>query len=148
MKRFAINELDLFDNVESLVNKFVRQHSNSSNLEEIKLKLKPVFEEIVEAASTIDVTLEASARAEIFKMNQSLSSIEAKMIRSEKQRLETQVKQIRKLMEKLFPDAKMQERNNNFIQYYLLYGKEWFNTIFELIDPTKTNLIIVTENEY
>ena len=69
------------------------------------------------------------------------------MIRSSKVKLETQINQIKKLKEKLFPKGVLHERQDNFSNFYLQYGKDWFTTVYNTIQPFEKELKIWIDGE-
>ncbi len=147
MGRLGLETADLFEDIEVLVNKFVAKNGETVDLKSEKVAMEEILTQIIAAASILDKTLEASAKAETQKINNAIETIEAKMLRAAKAKLETQTNQLRKLKEKLFPNNKLQERSENFSQYYLAYGQRWFDEVYEAINPLEQTLTVIVEEE-
>jgi bacillithiol synthase len=77
--------------------------------------------------------------AEQAKQLQSLDILAAKMLKSEKQKQETAIGQVRALAQKFFPNGGLQERTDNFLSVYLKQGKSFFDTLSENLDPIGLN---------
>ena len=74
----------------------------------------------------------------------SLEKIEKKLIRSEKQKHENSLNQIRKIKSKLFPNQQLQERIDNLITYYNTYGEKFIETLKQELDPLDSNFLILS----
>lgn len=145
--RHGVPVEDLFLNEEELIRKFVLNHSEGMDLSELKSGLQPWLDKMVILASNADKTLEGAAKAEAQKWLNGLESLEAKMLRSTKNKLDTQVNQLRKIKEKLFPDGGLQERKDNFANFYLTYGKDWFSQVEQAIHPFEKTISILVDSE-
>ena len=67
--------------------------------------------------------------AESVKQIKVLEQLESRLMRAEKQKHETSVNQIRALREKLFPGNGLQERQDNFLNFYQKYGETFFHVL-------------------
>jgi bacillithiol biosynthesis cysteine-adding enzyme BshC len=139
---FSIN--DLFIDTDLLVKKYVSRNAQVNlSLQEEEKKLTNVYTEISEKALAIDATLKGSVEAEAQKAINALKNIESKLMRSEKQKQETGINQIKKIKEKLFPENSLQERYDNFIPYYLKLGKQFIPLLKENFDPFDFELLLL-----
>ena len=93
---------------------------------------------------TTDKSLFSSINSEKIKQNKSLQKLEKKLLKSEKQKHENSLSQITKIKKKLFPNSSLQERFNNFIPFYLTYGKKFIETLKEELNPLDTNFLILS----
>jgi len=76
----------------------------------------------------------------------SLATVEAKLIRAEKNRHEIAINQIRSLKDKLFPNNGLQERHDNFMSIYLKHGPKFFAVLKEHLNPLEMgDFVVVTE---
>ncbi len=140
---FTIN--DLFLDTDVLVKKFVSEIEGLDlSLDEQAKKIIMVFDEISEKTNAADITLKASVDAELQKVKNALKNLENKLLRSEKQKQELNINQIKKLKEKLFPEGALQERYDNMIPYYLKSGKKLIPDLKEKFDPFEFKLLILT----
>ena len=70
--------------------------------------------------------------------------IEQRIRRALKKNEETSVNQIKNLKSKLFPNNGLQERHDNFIQFYLSLGPSFMEKLKEVCHPMKTEFIVIT----
>jgi uncharacterized protein YllA (UPF0747 family) len=79
---------------------------------------RDLFESLKQRAKDIDVTLEPLLAAEGKRALNSLEKIEKKMLKAEKRLHEDRLRQIDEVKENLFPNGGLQERTDNFLNFY------------------------------
>lgn len=137
---------ELFNDINGLIKEFVNKNAGSElTLKLEEEKLKKVYAEISAKAIAVDVTLKGSVDAELQKALNALKNIENKLLRSEKQKLDTNINQIKKFKEKYFPEGSLQERYENMIPYYLKYGKSLIVHLKEQFDPLVFEMLILRD---
>jgi bacillithiol biosynthesis cysteine-adding enzyme BshC len=65
-----------------------------------------------------------------------------------KKQMELQEKSVQKLdkiYDSIFPEGSFQERHDNFIAYYIQYGSEFFNALYQSFDPLAAQLHVLME---
>lgn len=149
LKKMAKVEFEvhhLFEDTEELIKQYVKSHTeNELSLKIEKLKVQAIFEEIIQKIVVIDKTLKKSALGEQAKALNSISNLEAKALRAEKNNHDVTINQIRSLKEKLFPNNGLQERHDNFLSFYLRYGDTYFETLFEQLHPLEKQFIVICD---
>lgn len=144
LHKLGIEIKDVFKDTEALIKEFVSKHAGAElSLKQEELKLIKTFDEIAEKAISLDITLKSNVDAEKQKAINALKNIEAKLLRSEKQKQDTAVQQIKKVKEKLFPQGVLQERHENFAPYYLKYGKQFIAKLKQQFNPFEIEMMIV-----
>ena len=147
MIKLNLSISDLFQETAPLINQLVVAKSHAElSLEEEMDKLKTLYQEISEKAIAIDSTLKAAVEADLQRHLQALKHLEHKLLKAEKQKHETSINQVIKLREKLFPGNGLQERYDNFIPFYLKYGKAFFIALKEQFRPFSRQFLIIQEN--
>ena len=106
-------------------------------------KISEIFEEISTKVSIVDVTLKGSVDAEFQKTLNGFKNIETKLLRAEKQKQEIAINQIRKIRDKFLPNGVLQERYDNFIPYYLKFGKQLIPNLKELFDLLEFEMLVL-----
>src|SRR5690606_36009413 len=94
-------------------------------------------------ATSLDPTLAASAEAALAKINKQPKVLEQKMLRAEKRKHDTELGRIDKLKTILFPNGTLQERVENFISYYPLYGRELIKLLIDDGEPLKSEFLVI-----
>lgn len=147
IQKLGFSITDIFKDTDFLLKEFVSKNATAElSLKEQEEKLVSVFAEISAKAIAVDSTLKGSVEAELQKTLNALKNMESKLLRSEKQKQETNINQIRKLKDKFFPDGALQERFENFSPYYLKYGKQFIADLKEAFDPLEFELLILMMN--
>jgi uncharacterized protein YllA (UPF0747 family) len=73
-----------------------------------------------------------------------LEKLAKKLYRIEKVKHETALSQISKIKASIFPNGSLQERYDNFIPYYLMYGDNFIKKLKEELYPLDTNFVVLT----
>ncbi|MEM1324763.1 MAG: bacillithiol biosynthesis cysteine-adding enzyme BshC [Bacteroidota bacterium] len=138
---------DLFEDTHSLVKAYVKENSEQElSLNHEKLKTQQIFEGIVEKALAIDKGLKKTVLSEQAKMLNAIGVLEGKLLRAEKNRHDVALNQIRSLKERLFPNG-LQERHTNFMEFYLKYGDDFFNTLKAYLHPLDKEFLVFLDRE-
>ncbi|CAN5364690.1 bacillithiol biosynthesis cysteine-adding enzyme BshC [soil metagenome] len=144
IQKLGLSKIDLFKDIDALTKEFVSKNASGDvSLKEQEDKLTLMFKELAEKVNAVDVTLKASVEAELQKALGSLKNIESKLIKSEKQKQETSINQIKKLKDKFLPEGILQERHDNFAPYYLKAGKNLIADLKGAFDPFEFKMIVL-----
>lgn len=146
MDKLNLSVKDIFTETESLIKFFLKKSSDEPlHLKPEKASLEDLFNGIAKKIKLIDPTLEATVLAEGAKQQKSLENLEGKLMRAEKQKHEIAVNQIRSLKEKLFFSNGLQERRENFLSFYVKYGRTFFEILKEHLDPLEKGFVVISD---
>lgn len=139
---------DIFKDKEVLKKEYlVKSGDEIPSLEEEKQAVTRLMDKVKEKASEIDKTLGPSAGADAQKIQAILEQIEGKMLRAVKQKNETGLKQIDSLYQSFFPDNSLQERHDNFLNFYSRYGKNFIDWLVGYLSVIDQEFVVITETE-
>lgn len=141
---FAID--DFFRPEMDLVNAFMTKSEAVFEMDQEEKELQNIYAKALEKVIAVDKTLAASVSAELQKAQNGLQTILAKANRSLKQKSDTELKQIKTIKQKLFPDNQPQERFDNFSYYYLKYGPDFLNNLKKHLQAFNLNQLVLVEN--
>jgi bacillithiol synthase len=119
-----------------------RNSENSLSLVFEMDEMGEIFDRIQKKAIVIDQTLKASVEAEKAKLLNSIENLEKRLKKAEERNQETTVTQLLNLKNKLFPEGGLQERKENFLNFYL-NDKEFINKLLASFDPLDFKFNIV-----
>jgi len=135
MDKLGITAEELFADEVSLRRSFVERNSDNSLSLAFEIDdVSEVFERILKKSLAIDQTMKGAVEAEKAKIITSLENLEKRIKKAEERNQETAVTQLLGLKQKLFPDGGLQERKENFLNFYL-NDKEFINKLLEAFDP-------------
>jgi uncharacterized protein YllA (UPF0747 family) len=147
LQKLDVSIEDIFKAHEQLIKEFIRKHAQEDlSMKEEEQKLVLIYAEIAEKAASIDPTLRASVEAEMQKSLNALKNLEGKVLRSEKQKQEAGINQIKKIKEKFLPEGILQERYDNIAPYYLKAGKELIPQLKEALEPFDFEVLVLELN--
>jgi len=119
-EKFNLTSADLFKGSQILKNEYLAKHREEEmNLNGEVNDLKQVYDLLIEKAETIDASLKGSIAAEHAKAAKGLDNIVKRLKKSEERKHDVALNQIVALKEKLFPDGGLQERHDNFLNFYI-----------------------------
>lgn len=111
---------DLFLENHEIRKKYVRENSeNELLLGEEKAAFLRLMEQVKAKAVAIDKTLEGYMGKQETRLLQEFEAMEKKLQKAEEQNQSTAIGQIENIKEKLFPAGGLQERHDNFLNFYL-----------------------------
>lgn len=146
MNRLGLKVNQLFGDRDQLIKEVVVERSEQElSLDGQRDELAALFESIAERAAAIDPTLKKMVLAEEARAENSLDNIEKKLIKAEKDRHSLSVKQINNIFEKLFPEGQLQERHQNYFEFYLRYGDAFIDTLMAELDPLRFSFTVIQE---
>lgn len=135
---------ELFEDIEELIKTLInRSSAETFSMDKFEKELSSTFNTIKEKAIKSDPTLKGSVEAELQKALNGLKTIESKIIRSEKQKQEIQINQLRKIKDKLFPKGIPQERHDNFMSFYINNREDFFGELFNHMDPFEKKFLLL-----
>ncbi len=129
-----------------LIHSFVRSKSGDQWQTNNELQeMEQVLSALRSKAITLDPTLKGASEAVTAKIRYQLQVLEKKMLRAEKRKMQVELQRIEKLKRKLFPGGSLQERTENFMEYYLQYGAEFIGMLHRSFQPYRHEFLIVEE---
>ena len=146
LEKVGLQVQDLFRDTEDLINAYVKTNTQ----EELVLKgeyqqVEELFAALEKKAVHIDVTLKASVEAARTRTLRTIGRLEHKLLRAEKNKFSWQTELIREVKRRLFPHNKLQERVDNLLPYYAVYGPDFLDTLLAQLHPLNPAFLIVKE---
>jgi bacillithiol biosynthesis cysteine-adding enzyme BshC len=132
IQKLDLQPKDLFQSEQQLLTFLVSRFKNG----ELKLKneleaASRLYDLLKDKAANIDKSLLKHVEALQAKTLKPLHELEKKMLRAEKKKYETEQRQIQTIRSALFPRNGLQERIDNFMPWYALWGKEFIKIIYD-----------------
>ncbi|MGB7784801.1 MAG: bacillithiol biosynthesis cysteine-adding enzyme BshC [Salinimicrobium sp.] len=136
---------ELFLKRHELINRKVRQISNIDiDFSPQKEHLVQQFQEMYEIAEKTDASFLGAVKAQEVKQLKGLENLEKRLLKAQKRKLEDEVSRIARLQEELFPNGGLQERHNNFSEYYLEYGDRLIPKLMKQLKPLELKFDIIS----
>ena len=132
IEKLALQPKDLFQPEQEVLTMLVSRQKNG----ELKLKNEleaaiRVYDLLKDKAANIDRSLLQHVEALQARTIKPLQELEKKMLRAEKKKYETEQRQIQTVRSALFPKNGLQERVDNFMPWYALWGREFIHIVYE-----------------
>ena len=144
LNRMNLEVSDLFLGQTTLINKRIREISNINiDFSLQKEFLQQQFEDLYKVAEQTDKSFLGAVKAQEAKQLKGLDKLEHRLLKAQKRKLQDQVLRITTLQDDLFPGHSLQERNLNFSELYLEYGKELVPNLMKALEPLSGNFTII-----
>jgi bacillithiol biosynthesis cysteine-adding enzyme BshC len=144
INKLGFKPLDFFKETETLKKEFIAKNTDEDlSVSLYKNEIENTFNKIKELAKSIDPSLVNTAGVELQKTLQSIDSLQKKLMKSLKQKNETELNQIDKIKSQLFPENTLQERVDNFAAYYAVYGQKFIDDLIRIFDVYNKQFLII-----
>lgn len=143
--KLDLNWVDLFSNQQELFNRKTKLLSDLTiDFSTQKEHLKKQFENLYFIASKTDKSFIGAVKAQETKQIKGLDNLEKRLLKAEKRVLIEKLERITSLQNELFPKQSLQERKANFSEYYLEFGQELIDKLFDKLKPLNQEFTIIT----
>lgn len=125
----------------------LRDTKQQLELKSVEDLLQQVNEQFEQHALDVDFTLKASALATQQKMKNVVTNFEKKLFRAEKKKHQITIQRMNAVFDTIYPSGKLQERYENFSQYYAQYGANWIDWMLENFNLFTQTVKVLKEKE-
>ncbi|MEQ8424494.1 MAG: bacillithiol biosynthesis cysteine-adding enzyme BshC, partial [Cyclobacteriaceae bacterium] len=134
-EKTGLSDEELFEPKNYLFNNWVAKNTNHdlSLTKELKT-VSNLFDQIKKRALEIDPTLGPLVEAETKRGTKSFEKIEQKLLKAEKRHHSDKLRQIEDVKDALFPGGGLQERSDNFLNFYQ-QDSEFIKKLLNVFDP-------------
>jgi bacillithiol biosynthesis cysteine-adding enzyme BshC len=146
MKDLALQKADLFKPEYVLANEYIlKQEGENIKLDEYRQRLKELYNMVAERAAGTDTTLKQHTDSLFTTADKRMELLEKKMMRAVRKKDAVSMNKIAKLKSMVYPGGNLQERVDNFLTYYSLYGPQWFDAIMSNSPAFSEQFIILKQ---
>ncbi|MBO9205353.1 MULTISPECIES: bacillithiol biosynthesis cysteine-adding enzyme BshC [Niastella] len=144
--KLGLQSKDFFQSEQQLLTQLVTRHKNG----ELKLKHEleaamHMYEQLKNKAAAIDQSLTQHVEALQARTLKPLQELEKKLLRAEKKKYEAEQRQIQVVRTAIFPRNGLQERVDNFMPWFALWGKEFIQKVYDHSPTLEQEFIILEE---
>lgn len=137
---------DLFREKNYLFNHWVLKNTHNDLTVGQELQaLNTMMEDIRRRAANIDSTLGPLVGAETTRSSKGLEKIERKMLKAEKRLHKEKLNQIETVKDVLFPKGKLQERTDNFLNFYQK-DPAFISKVIDALDPFDFSFNVICDD--
>ncbi len=135
---------DLFSKQQDLISHKTKALSNFDiDFTSQKEHMKKQFVDLYEIAAKTDKSFTGAVKAQEVKQIKGLENLEKRLLKAEKRVLSEKLSLITSLQNELFPKQSLQERKSNFSEYYLEFGQELIDKLFEELKPLEDEFSVI-----
>ncbi len=146
MDKLGLTVEGLFAEEKTLKENYLQAHSESDvDLKDNKETLEALFASIEKKAEEVDASLTGFVGAEYNKALKSIENIEKRLKKAEEKKHEVALNQLAALKDKLFPGGGLQERHDNFLNFYL-NNPQFIDQLLAAFDPFDYRFHVLLED--
>ncbi len=135
---------DYFKDLAEIVkNQLLNNNQVLETLKKNESLIKQSFEALKSQAETTNRTFGNLVKAEETRQLRSFERMKKRLLRAEKKKQAEKVQHLESLFIEVHPGKVWQERVYNFSVFFADHGSAWIRVCYEMMDATKSNLIIM-----
>ena len=145
LKQINLNASELFQDDIKIINRLLELQNKRPALNGELKQLEQIYEKLTNEAALVDNSLKQHvASLKKCTLNQ-LKELEKKMLRAERKKNEALVRKVKKSKQQLFPNNSLQERVQNFSEYYSKWGPQFISELVSNSHALEQKFTILTE---
>lgn len=118
-----------------LFNHYILKESREKlTVSEERTQILQQFEKVKQQAEKVDSSLSPLVAAETRRLVKSMDKIEQKLLKAEKRKQSDKLRQIEAIKDTLFPNGSLQERSDNFLNFYQ-QDPDFIKKILQCFEP-------------
>ncbi len=142
----GLQQNDIFKSEKILLEELVKKETSVKlDLKEEKELVKQAYEKIKITAGNVDSTLNCHVHSLAIQALNRLEIVEKKMLKAEKKKFDAQQRQIHKIKNALYPGGLLQERIDNILPYYAIYGKDFLKELYKNTEGLSQQFTLLQE---
>lgn len=142
--KLGLSWSDLFLNQDDLVNSKINQYSEFPiNLSDLKIQLQKQFETLYKITTQTDKSFAGAVKAQETKQIKGLENLEKRLLKAQKKKHSDELERITDLQTEFFPNKSLQERQNNFSEFYLEMGDGLIQKLIEQLNPLEAKFEVI-----
>lgn len=143
-QKLNLSWTELFQKQNDLI-KLKTQEFSEVNIDfsDLKNQLEKQFEQLNLIISQTHFSFSGAVKAQEIKQKKGLENLEKRFLKAEKKQHQHILERIVKLQNELFPNQSLQERKNNFSEFYAEYGPKLIERLLEEQKPLKQDFNVI-----
>ncbi len=143
-QKLNLNIANLFLKQSELIDNKTKEISNFDiDFSVQKEFLKQQFENLYSIAEQTDISFKNAVKAQEIKQIKGLDNLEKRLLKAEKRKLADQLQHMKQIQDELFPNQGLQERKNNFSEFYLEFGDALVQRLLDELKPLEQEFKVV-----
>lgn len=136
MNKLNLSNQDIFSSSQMLKESYLSSNAEEDgvSIEEEMRALKVLYAKLEAKSGGLNGSLKGFVAAEYSKAAKGLENLAKRLKKSEESRFETEINQLLGLKDKLFPNGGLQERHDNFLNFYI-NNPNFIHEVMDSLDP-------------
>ena len=144
VKKLDLAYGDLFKPTHVMKAEFVEKQGAGFSITSEQQEIEETLNQLSNRVEQIDGTLKATVESESKKILKQLQNIEKRVKRAQEAKYQNELNQLINIKEKLFPNNGLQERQENFLNFYI-NDKQFIDKIYHGFDPFDYKMHVIID---
>ncbi len=132
IKKLQVSYEQIFKKEFDLMTALVKRDSSTRlDLDKEKEMMQQLYQQVKKVAANVDSNLQNHTEALYTKALKKINALEKKILKAEKLKFASQQTQLHKIKSQLFPNNSLQERTENLMLFYALWGSNFIKTLYD-----------------
>lgn len=142
--KLQLRTLDLFETDLQIINSILEKQNKKPQLNGELDRLEEIYNSLQAQVITIDSSLKQHIEALKIRSLHQLKNLEKKMLRAERKKNESLLRQVKRVKNQLFPGNGLQERVENISGYYAIWGKQFIDNLYAKSPELQQEFTVLT----
>jgi len=144
LKKLDVPITDLFLKQSELMVRHTKKISKTRiDFSPQKEHLQKQFEDLYKLAEKTDKSFFGAVAAQEKKQLKGLENLEKRLLKAQKRKLKNELERLEEIQNQLFPKHSLQERLDNFSEYYVEYGESLISGLLKKLNPLESGFSII-----
>lgn len=144
LKKLDVPITDLFLKQSELMVRHTKKISKTRiDFSPQKEHLQKQFEDLYKLAEKTDKSFFGAVAAQEKKQLKGLENLEKRLLKAQKRKLKNELERLEEIQNQLFPKHSLQERLDNFSEYYVEYGESLISSLLKKLNPLESGFSII-----
>ena len=144
ISKLNISYSDLLNGKEYLIKNKINEISDLSlSLQFLKNKLDSQFNYLEKIISKTDSSFKGTVKAQKAKQFKGIDTLEKRLLKAQKRKFNDKIERIKLIYDSLFSNNILQERSENFFEFYLYFGYNFIPELIKNFDPLDKDFIVL-----
>ena len=147
IKKLQVSYEQIFKKEFDLMTALVKRDSSTQlDLEKEKEMMHQLYQQVKVVAANVDSNLQNHTEALYIKALKKINALEKKILKAEKLKFASQQAQLHKIKYQLFPNNSLQERTENLMLFYALWGSGFIKTLYDYSLTLEQQFCVLVED--
>ena len=148
LNKLNVSLVEIFKNENNLIKDWLKKQKETNvDLGKERQAIRKLIQDLKYQYESLTKPVDGFIDGQMKQLAKIIDKIEKRLVKEAKHLSETQLSQLSKLRNDLFPNGNLQERETSFMEFYLTHGPGFIQQLLEELDPLCAKFSIISLDE-